>query len=107
MYQPAVLENSKQIFAELKAIGKTLHPLVSLYDPDHQDFSKHFADEIQIIVPPRRIHFEKLVDGKPIENWKSRCNFDCLYYCWKMNLPTDLVWLSRGTPILSRSGVGG
>ena len=51
-------------------------------------------DDIQIIVPPRRINFEKHVDGKPVENWKSRCNFDCLYYCWKMNLPKDLVWLT-------------
>lgn len=42
-------------------------------------FSKHFADEIQIIVPSQRIHLEKLVDGKTVENYKSRCNFDSSY----------------------------
>ena len=84
----------KEIFAELKAIGKPFVLLCPCTTLTTKYFSKHFADEIQIIVPPRRIHFEKLVDGKPVENYKSRCNFDCLYYCWKMNLPRDLVWLT-------------
>ena len=26
-------------------------------------------------------------------NYKSSCNFDCFYYCYKMNLPKDIVWL--------------
>ena len=48
---------------------------------------------IQIIIPRKRIHFIKLVDGKIPLNYKSSCNFDCLYYCYKMNLPKDIVWL--------------
>jgi hypothetical protein len=48
---------------------------------------------LQIIIPRKRIHFEKLVDGKVPENWKNACNFDCFYYCYKMNLPSDIVWL--------------
>tara|TARA_Y100000593_G_C4119884_1_gene242125 strand:- start:18 stop:530 length:513 start_codon:yes stop_codon:yes gene_type:complete len=55
-------------------------------------FSKH-EDKIQIIIPRKRIHFKKLIDGKPPEGWKDRCNFDCFYYCWKMNLPRDIIWL--------------
>jgi len=84
----------KQIFAELKAIGKPFVLLCPCTTLTTKYFSTHFADDIQIIVPPRRIHFEKLVGGKPVENYKSRCNFDCFYYCWKMNLPKDLVWLT-------------
>jgi len=48
---------------------------------------------LQIIIPRKRIHFNKLVDGKKPENWKNACNFDCFYYCYKMNLKNDITWL--------------
>jgi hypothetical protein len=47
---------------------------------------------IQIIIPRKRIHFIKIVDGKVIDK-KSTCNFDCFYYCYKINLHKDIVWL--------------
>ena len=50
-------------------------------------------DELQIIIPEKRIHFEKHIDGEIPENWKNACNFDCFYYCWKMKLPNNLIWL--------------
>ena len=50
-------------------------------------------DELQIIIPEKRIHFEKHIDGEIPENWKNACNFDCFYYCWKMELPNNLIWL--------------
>jgi hypothetical protein len=49
--------------------------------------------QLQIIIPRRRIQFVKLVDGEVPEDYRSKCNFDCFYYCWKMNLPRDIVWL--------------
>lgn len=48
---------------------------------------------LQIIIPPKRIHFTKLVDGKPVEGWKNACNFDCFYYCYKIGLENDIIWL--------------
>ena len=48
---------------------------------------------LQIIIPPKRIHFTKLVDGVVPDNWKNACNFDCFYYCYKMNLDRDINWL--------------
>ena len=48
---------------------------------------------LQIIIPRKRIHFTKLVDGKVPDKWKNACNFDCFYYCYKINLPKDIVWL--------------
>lgn len=54
---------------------------------------KDQTNKLQIIIPKKRIHFEKYVDGiKPI-NWKEACNFDCFYYCWQMNLERDIIWL--------------
>ena len=55
-------------------------------------FSQH-KDQIQIIIPRKRIHFKKLVDGKVPDDFKNACNFDCFYYCWKMDLPRDIIWL--------------
>jgi len=50
-------------------------------------------DPLQIIIPRKRIQFVKLVDGEVPEDYKSKCNFDCFYYCWKMKLPRDITWL--------------
>lgn len=48
---------------------------------------------LQIIIPKKRIHFMKLVDGVMPDKWKNACNFDCFYYCYKMDLPRDITWL--------------
>jgi hypothetical protein len=48
---------------------------------------------IQIIIPKKRIHFTKLINGLIPNNWKNACNFDCFYYCYKINLPKDIIWL--------------
>ena len=46
---------------------------------------------IQIIIPRKRIHFIKFQDGKEVPS--KGANFDCFYYCYKMNLPNDIIWL--------------
>ena len=48
---------------------------------------------LQLIIPIKRIHFEKQIEGKTPENWKNACNFDCFYYCYKIGLENDIVWL--------------
>jgi len=58
-------------------------------------FFRHIFTDIQkpqIIIPKKRIHFLKMINGM-IEHSKSSPNFDCYYYCWKMNLPKDIMWL--------------
>jgi hypothetical protein len=49
--------------------------------------------QLQIIIPRKRIHFEKLINGEKPENLKNACNFDCFYYCYKMNLKNNIIWL--------------
>ena len=46
---------------------------------------------IQIIIPRKRIQFDKIVNGEKVES--GNCNFDCFYYCYKMNYPRDIIWL--------------
>ena len=45
-------------------------------------------DKLQIIIPRKRIQFIK--NGDELLN---KCNFDCFYYCYKINLPRDIIWL--------------
>ena len=52
-----------------------------------------FKDKIQLIRPNGRIHFDKLVNGQIVDG-KSSPNFDCYYYCYKIGLPKDIVWLN-------------
>jgi len=48
---------------------------------------------LQIIIPRKRIQFMKLINGKKPDDFKEKCNFDCFYYCYKMNLPKNILWL--------------
>jgi hypothetical protein len=49
-------------------------------------------DKIQIIIPKKRINFTKTVNGKEVKS--NACNFDTFYYCWKINLENDIIWLT-------------
>ena len=49
--------------------------------------------KLQIIIPPKRIHFLKLVDGKVPAGWRNACAFDCFYFCYKIGLADDITWL--------------
>jgi len=57
-----------------------------------QYFRKIFSNrKIQIIIPRKRIQFDKIVKGKKEES--NKCNFDCFYYCYKMDLSKDIIYL--------------
>lgn len=47
---------------------------------------------LQLIIPRKRIQFKKLDKNGKLEN-TNKCNFDCFYYCWKMDLERDITWL--------------
>jgi len=86
----------KEVLTRLKELNKPFIMIMPCSTLTTQYFRKLFAegdDRIQIIIPRKRIHFVKLINGKRPENWKNACNFDCFYFCYKMNLPTDMLWL--------------
>jgi hypothetical protein len=61
-----------------------------------QYFRKLFTNsetQLQLIIPRKRIQFIKLVNGKKPDDLKEACNFDCFYYCYKIDLPKDIIWL--------------
>jgi hypothetical protein len=83
----------KEILSRLNTLDK---PFILIL-PSSKINTSYFRDwkdkGLQIIIPRKRIHFEKHIDGKTPEKWKNACNFDCFYYCYKMNLEKDITWL--------------
>tara|TARA_R100001460_G_scaffold25005_2_gene50282 strand:- start:649 stop:1149 length:501 start_codon:yes stop_codon:yes gene_type:complete len=84
----------KEVFTRLKQLDKPFVIICPCSMITSQYFRNLFKDEkIQIIIPRKRIHFLKTDDDGNIIPTENKCNFDCFYYCWKMNLPKDIVWL--------------
>tara|TARA_R110000787_G_scaffold118072_3_gene228837 strand:+ start:260 stop:766 length:507 start_codon:yes stop_codon:yes gene_type:complete len=84
---------SKHIIKKLRQLDKPFIILMPTSKINSQYFRENFKDKIQIIIPTKRIHFTKLIDGKVPDKWKNACFFDCFYYCYKINLPNDITWL--------------
>jgi hypothetical protein len=87
---------SKEVLVRLKELNKpfvVIFPSSKINTQYVRNLFKDTPDKLQIIIPRKRIQFSKKIEGKTPENWKDACNFDCFYYCWKMNLQRDIVWL--------------
>jgi hypothetical protein len=84
---------SKEIMNRLFELDK---PFILIF-PSSKIYTQYFRKwkdrGIQIIIPRKRIQFDKKVDGKTDINQKRSCNFDCFYYCYKINLNRDIIWL--------------
>lgn len=88
---------SKEVLTRLKELNKPfiiIFPSSKINTQYMRGLFKDTPDKMQIIIPRKRIHFIKKINGKTPDKWKNACNFDCFYYCWKMNLPRDIIWLS-------------
>jgi len=60
------------------------------------NYTKVLKDDLQIIIPKRRIRFKRY-DKKTntiYKDWeKHNTAFDCLFYCYKMKLDKDIIFL--------------
>jgi|TARA_R100000479_G_scaffold174708_1_gene123663 hypothetical protein len=85
---------SREVFQRLKELDK---PFIIICPSSKINTSyvreNYINQKLQIIIPRKRIHFIKHIDGKPVEGLKKACNFDCFYYCYKIDLPDDIMWL--------------
>lgn len=83
----------KQVMKRLQELDKPFILIMPCSKICTQYMRETFKDKIQIIIPQKRLHFEKHVDGDKPEGWRNACNFDCFYFCHKIDLPSDIVWL--------------
>ena len=87
---------SKEVMNRLKILDKPfiiIMPCSKICTSYFRENFKNTDSKLQIIIPRKRIHFLKQVNGVIPEGWKNACCFDCFYYCYKMNLPRDIIWL--------------
>ena len=83
----------KQILNRLYELDKPFILILPSSKINTLYFRKWKDRNIQIIIPRKRIHFNKLIDGETPNNYKSSCNFDTFYYCYKIGLDKDITWL--------------
>lgn len=85
---------TKEVLQRLKELNKPFMLILPAAKINTSYVRNLFKDDkLQIIIPRKRIHFQKQIDGKVPEGWKNQTCYDSFYYCWKMNLPRDIVWL--------------
>ena len=85
---------SKEVMTRLKELDKPFIMIMPSSKINTSYMRNIFMNKgLQIIIPRKRIHFQKLINGKLPENWKNACNFDCFYYCYKIGLDKDIIWL--------------
>ena len=85
---------SKEVIKRLAELDKPFIIIMPSSKINTSYFRNNFMNKpIQIIIPRKRIHFNKLVNGQRPTELKNACNFDCFYYCYKIGLENDITWL--------------
>ena len=83
---------TKEIMKRLLIIDKPFILIMPSSKINYNYFREWKNKNIQIIIPKKRIDFIKIINNKKINN-KNHCNFDCFYYCYKIYLNNDIIWL--------------
>jgi len=84
---------SKNVLSRLRELDKPFILILPFSKLNTSYIRENYKDDgLQIIIPRKRIQFIKMVNGEITEQ-KNCCNFDCLYFCYRMNLPKDIIWL--------------
>tara|TARA_R110002167_G_scaffold108956_1_gene277967 strand:+ start:1156 stop:1665 length:510 start_codon:yes stop_codon:yes gene_type:complete len=84
--------DAKKIMPKMLEIDKPFILLMPSSKINTSYFRAWKEKGIQIIIPRKRISFIKMKDGEYVESIGA--NFDCFYYCYKMNLEKDILWLN-------------
>ena len=80
----------KEILTRLKELDKPFILIMPQNTINNNYVRELYENDLQIIIPRKRIQFIKNgEDGHP-----KKCNFDCFYYCYKMNLERDIIMLN-------------
>ena len=78
----------RDILTKLKQLDKPFILIMPSSKINAVWFQKLFKDHLQIIIPMKRMSFKNLNPEIPFNfNWGT------YYYCYKMNLSKDLIWL--------------
>lgn len=84
----------KEVFTRLRELDKPFIMISPASMISYKYFRELYANDenLKIIIPQKRIQFIKYEDGNHQE--LGRCNFDCFYYCYKVDLPHHINYLT-------------
>lgn len=82
----------KQIMDRLYDLDKPFMLIMPAFKITTSYFRKWKDKNIQIIIPRKRINFIKIKDGVVDKDAKG-ASFDCFYYCYKLGLPKDIIFI--------------
>ena len=76
----------RKVIERLKELNK---PFILIMPSEvlNYKYIKQFGDDLQVIIPKNRMNF--LLPDKSLKKF----NYDCIYFCWKMNLKKDIIFL--------------
>mgnify|MGYP003627640863 FL=1 len=76
----------KEILLRLEILDKPFILILPSSKINTQYF-RRWKNKIDIIIPKKRINF---ISSDPK---KKHCNFDCFYYCYKIDMKKNITWL--------------
>lgn len=88
---------TREVLKRLHDLGKPfilILPALKIHTHYLNDIFRDDPDPLKIIIPRRRIHYMKVVAGKPVEGWKPQTSYESLFYCWKIPLARGITFLS-------------
>jgi hypothetical protein len=72
---------SKEVLKRLKELDKPFILILPSAKIHTQYVRENYNNQgLQIIIPRKRIQFQKQINGVVPAGWKSDCNFECFYY---------------------------
>ena len=80
----------KEILKRLKELDKPFILILPSMMLSYKYFQELFSDDIQVIIPKKRINF-KHIDWKEDKNYSPP--FASFYFCYKINLHNDLIFI--------------
>jgi hypothetical protein len=82
----------KEVLQRLKLLDKPFILICPMSMLNTNYYREAFGDLCQIVIPRRRIQFIKMCANGELKAG-GQCNFDCAYFCYKMNLERDIIFL--------------
>ena len=90
-------ETKRQVITKLVERNKPFMLIVPVSTICYK-YSQILKDHLQLMIPPKRPKYIKYnkETGEHDQDWEKKSSaFDCVWVCWKMNLPQDIIYLKE------------
>tara|TARA_R100000734_G_C3251864_1_gene53176 strand:+ start:17 stop:529 length:513 start_codon:yes stop_codon:yes gene_type:complete len=81
----------KQVLERLKLLDKPFILILPTLSLQTKYMKSIFGDDLQIILPTKKIFFYKIINGK--KKIYNKLSYYCCYVCYKINLEKDIIFI--------------